>query len=163
MSRVSRKRERAAPAEFPFQVGDQCEQLWTVRNYQHTRHPVEILAIYPDKRCVTVRCLAFEDEPPHEKQSFKGWGPVRAADPNVKYAVGDEVHFRMFGRRVYGKKVDGVVGDQEGVWVDGRIVQVDLENGRYLVQHFDWDRQDEVDEPRTVRWVPRRHLRIGDN
>jgi hypothetical protein len=122
-------------------------------------HPVQIVKFHQDRNTVTVRCVGFADEPPQENSDLTGFHPLRGAQPNLNYDVGDAIHFRMFGRRVYGKKVDGIVGDEEGVWVEGDVIKVDVKGGRYLVEHFDWDRQDEEDEPRTTRWVPRRQLR----
>jgi len=83
--------------------------------------------------------------------------PFRPSQPNHHYVIGDRIHFKMFGRRVNGRKVDGQVGDEEGIWVKGTILDANRDEGVYLDRHFDWNSSF---GQYTTKWVPRRHLRL---
>ena len=62
---------------FPFQVGDEVEQEWTVDKYQDTIHPVRILHVDHANERVTVKLLAYKTN--HGKLSSVSTIPTQSS------------------------------------------------------------------------------------
>lgn len=113
-------------------------------NYRDTFHPARIVAINYKKQTATVKYIAFDKEPLGVDEEFARFHPYRGAQPNYPYCVGDRVHFRMFKRKVHGRRVDGHAGEEEGVWVKGTIVKIYPQKGEFMIRHVDWDEDERV-------------------
>lgn len=140
-----------------WKVGDEVEQEWFDPHYEDTLHPVRILKINKTKQTATVKAHAFGGDEPYKNEDMNTFHHYRAAQPNYPYQVGDRVHFRYFQRKVHGKKVDGLVGEEEGVWVKGTLVRINEENGELLVRHVNWEDTSKSKET----WVARRLVRLA--
>jgi hypothetical protein len=149
-----RKRERTH-VHF-WQVGDEAEQLFTDPQYRDIFHPVRFVSINEKKNTASVQMLAFSTDNIAKEEDMNDFFPHRGPEPNLLYRVGDSVHFRMFGRRVAGIKVDGEV-TEEGVWVKGIITDMNQEDGEFQIRHWDWSSK--KPNATTHTWTQRRHMR----
>jgi len=148
-----RKRERHV--HF-WQVGDEAEQLFTDHEYRDVFHPIRFLSFDKKKNTASVHMLAFTQDNIIEEENMDDFFPHRGPEPNRVYQLGNPVHFRMFGRRVCGIKVDGEV-TEEGVWVKGIVVEMNQEDGEFKIQHWDWSSK--KPNATTHTWTQRRHMR----
>lgn len=156
-----RKRPYSPPSEekvHEWKVGEEFEHLWTEPFYVDVFHPGRIVAINKKKDTATVEFLAFSQEPV-EGEEMSYFYPYRPPQPNYPYQVGDRVHFKMYGRKVRGRNVDGDVGIRgEGVWVKG--VVVDASPDEFQVRHVDWSSK--KPNAYALCWVKRRDLRCAE-
>ena len=144
-----------------WQVGDEAEWNWYDPQYVDTLHPVKIISIDWDTNTAMVKLMAFDDAEPHLSADLEDLHPFRAPEPNYPYVVGDKVHFRMWKRKVNGRKVDGYAGDEEGIWVKGIIVELNPDE-RYeiCVKHYNWDSK-KKETAYIFHWVVRRDVRLA--
>lgn len=144
-----------------WKVGDEVEHKWSYHDYRKVFHPVRILSINKKSNTATVLMLAFTENAVLEEQDIHYFYPYRAAEPNYLYQIGDRVHFKMYGRKVNGKNVDGDVGARgEGVWVKGTILDIDTKEQQICVRHIDWSSK--KPNAYTQCWVERRDLRPAE-
>ena len=144
-----------------WKVGDEVEHEWKDPFYREVFHPVRIMAIDKKRNTATVLMLAFTEDAVIERVDISRFHPFRPAQPNHVYYIGDRVHFKMYGRKVNGKNVDGDVGARgEGVWVKGTILDIDTKEQQICVRHIDWSSK--KPNAYTQCWVERRDLRPAE-
>lgn len=160
-----RKRPYTSISEEPkheWKVGEEFEHLWTEPFYIDVFHPARIVSIDKKKGTATVQYLAFSNEPV-QGEELSYFYPYRPPQPNYPYQLGDRVHFKMYGRKVRGRNVDGDVGIRgEGVWVKGVITEIPSpqKDGQFCVCHYDWSAKKPGSY--TTCWVERRDLRLDE-
>lgn len=166
-SRRQHKRERSDPPQpkHVWQVGDEAEAEChdDAPDYEDTLHPVRIISINSKKNTALVKMMAFDDEQPFELRNLLDLHPFRAPQPNHPYAVGDEVHFRMYRRKVRGQNVDGYAGDEEGIWVKGVVTKL-VPGERYsiCVSHLNWNADSKNGKSYISDWAVPRDVRLAN-
>lgn len=145
------KRDRTTPPKF--KVGDELEaEMMEKNDYEGTIHPVRVSEILDDGlyRC---KLIAFgEDESIWLESQLH---QIRGREPNREYTIGQNVHFLFFNRSVKGRRIDGRLARQVGIWVKGTIEKFNEKQYTVQVNYND------CNSGRKKVWVMQRDLRTA--
>jgi len=149
--------EPLAPARFSWVFpGLVCDCECTNELYKDVLHPVRVLSLNDDGQTCLVLFLAWNVDAKPETEPLSLLSPLAPACPGAHYSRGDRVFFRCWKRKIGTRLVDGLVGNEEGVWVRGTIekfVQNGPNDGNAEIRHTDWE------HGTMTTWSNVRHMR----
>lgn len=150
-----RKRARTTELSWVY-PGLVCDCECTNDLYEDVFHPVRVLSLNNDGETCQVLFLAWNIDQPPDTVQLSLLFPLAPACPSARYSCGDSVLFRCWKRKIGTKLVDGLVGNDEGVWIRGTIEKLIVEKGGDIdakIRHTDWE------NGTTKTWTNVRHLR----